>query len=193
MSDPKVHILKQTELAHARGTLTQVDYEFRTFGGGMKKHRREVYDNGHSAAVLPYDPDRGTVLLARQLRLPPFLKDGRETMLEACAGKLDGEEPAKRMVMEIEEELGYRITRLDRLFDLYMTPAAVAEKITFFRARYSPADRINDGGGLADEGEDIEVVEMPFDEAFAMIAGGEIVDAKTVILLQALRLELAAT
>jgi GDP-mannose pyrophosphatase NudK len=181
-----VIIDKTTTLAKVRGVLMNVTYRFFNRHGEWKDNTREVYDNGNSAVVLPYDPVRGTILLTRQLRIPPFLADGRETMLEACAGKLEGEAPEQRMVKEIEEELGYRIDRLDRLFELYMTPAAVMEKITFFTCRYSPADRVSAGGGLADEGEDIEVVEIDFQKAVPMIATGQIVDAKTVILLQQL-------
>ena len=150
----------------------------------MKNNTREVYDNGNSAVVLPYDPDRGTVLLTGQLRIPVFLQDGKATVLEACAGKLEGEAPEKRMVKEIEEELGYPLDRLDRLFELYMSPAAVMEKITFFTCPYSPADRVSAGGGLAEEGEDIKVVEIGLRRALAMIGPAEIIDAKTVILLQ---------
>ena len=164
--------------------LTKVTYRFRNRQGEWKDNAREVYDNGNSAVALPYDPDRGTILLTKQLRIPAFLQDGTETMLEACAGKLEGEAPEQRMIKEIEEELGYRIDRLDRLFELYMSPGAVMEKITFFTCRYSPADKVSAGGGLADEGENIEVVEIDLQQAVAMISTGQIIDAKTVILLQ---------
>jgi GDP-mannose pyrophosphatase NudK len=179
-----VVIEKTSTLAKAKGVLMTVAYRFRNRYGEWKDNKREVYDNGNSAVVLPYDPDRGTILLTSQLRIPPFIQDNKETMLEACAGKLEGEAAEQRMVKEIEEELGYRIDRLDRLFELYMTPAAVMEKITFFTCRYSPANRLSAGGGLADEGEDIEVVEIDLRKAIQMIATGEIVDAKSVILLQ---------
>ena len=182
---PQAVIVEKTStLAKAKGALTKVAYRFRNRHGEWKDNTREVYDNGNSAVVLPYDPDRGTILLTKQLRIPAFLQDGKETMLEACAGKLEGEAPEQRMIKEIEEELGYRIDRLDRLFELYMSPGAVMEKITFFTCRYSPADRVSAGGGLADEGEDIEVVEIELQKAIAMISAGQIIDAKTVILLQ---------
>jgi GDP-mannose pyrophosphatase NudK len=113
----------------------------------------------------------------------PAAQDGRESFLEACAGKLEGEAPEKRIIKEIEEELGYRIEKLDQLFELYMSPAGLMEKIAFFACRYSPADKVSGGGGLADEGEDIEVVEVELDKASAMI-GNDIIDAKTVILIQ---------
>ena len=109
--------------------------------------KREIYDNGNSAVVLPYDPDRKTVLLTRQLRLPIFLQDGREPSVEACAGKLDGEKAELRIVKEMQEELGYRIPKVQRLFELYVSPAAIMEKISFFTCAYSPTDKISDGGG----------------------------------------------
>jgi GDP-mannose pyrophosphatase NudK len=179
-----VIIEKTSTLAKAKGTLTKVIYRFRNRQGEWKDNTREVYDNGNSAVAIPYDPCRGTILLTKQLRIPAFLQDGKEKMLEACAGKLEGDAPEQRMIKEIEEELGYRIDRLDRLFELYMSPGAVMEKITFFTCRDSPADRVSAGGGLADEGEDIEVVEIGLQKAVAMISAGQIIDAKTVILLQ---------
>ena len=182
---PQAVIVEKTSiLAKAKGVLTKVTYRFRNRHGEWKNNTREVYDNGNSAVAIPYDPDRGTILLTKQLRIPAFLQDGKEKLLEACAGKLEGEVPEQRMVKEIEEELGYRIDRLDRLFELYISPGAVMEKITFFTCRYSPADRVSAGGGLADEGEDIEVVEIELQKAVAMISAGQIIDAKTVILLQ---------
>jgi GDP-mannose pyrophosphatase NudK len=194
MSEPSATIIIETQdvVARAKGTLTRIGYRFRDRRGEWKQNTREVYDNGDSAVVLPYDPQRGTILLARQPRIPPFLHDGRETLLEACAGKLEGEAAEPRMVKEIEEELGYRINRLDRLFELYMSPAGFMENITFFACSYSPSDRVSKGGGLAQEGEDIEVVEIEFRKAVSMIGTGEIADAKTVILLQHLELRLSA-
>ena len=124
------------------------------------------------------------MLLTRQLRLPVYLQDGAERMVEACAGKLDGEKAETRIIKEMEEELGYRVAKVERLFALYVSPAAVAEKIEFFTCAYSPADRVSGGGGLADEGEDIEVIETTLEQANAMIASGEIIDAKTVILVR---------
>jgi GDP-mannose pyrophosphatase NudK len=179
-----VIIEEQSVVAEAKGLLSKVTFRFRNRHGIWRNYTREVYNNGNSAVVLPYDPHRGTVLLTRQLRIPVFLQDGKESMLEACAGKLEGQAPESRMIKEIEEELGYHIERLDRLFELYMSPAGFMEKITFFSCEYSPADRISEGGGLAEEGEDIEVVEIELKDAALMIAAGEIVDAKTVILLQ---------
>lgn len=183
--DP-VRIVRREELAKGRGTLTRIEYQQRLRSGEWHDQRREVYDNGDSAVLLPYDRARRTVLLTRQFRLPPYLQEHVPALLEACAGKLDGEAAEVRIVKEAEEEMGLRAAAPERLFSLYMTPAAVAERITFFLCDYTPADRLGDGGGLPEEGEFIEIVELGLDEAAAKIATGEIRDAKTVILIQAL-------
>jgi GDP-mannose pyrophosphatase NudK len=187
MDGENVRVSDVETIAREKGKLLGVSYEQRRRDGDVQHRKREIYDGGNSAVVLPYDPDRKTVLLTRQLRLPIFLQDGIERTVEACAGKLDGEEAGQRIMKEMQEELGYRITRVQRLFDLYVSPAAIMEKISFFTCVYSPADKVSDGGGLKEEGEDIEVVETTLEEANAMIASGEIVDAKTVVLIQYLR------
>jgi nudix-type nucleoside diphosphatase (YffH/AdpP family) len=180
-------------LAHGKGKLISVSYEQRRRDGEQQRRKREIYDNGNSAVILPYDADRQTVLLTRQLRVPVFLQDGIERTVEACAGKLDGEEAERRIVKEMEEELGYRVAKVHRLFELYVSPATIMEKIAFFTCAYSPADKVSDGGGLKDEGEDIEVVETGLREAAAMVASGEIFDAKTVVLIQYLSSRMQAT
>jgi nudix-type nucleoside diphosphatase (YffH/AdpP family) len=182
-----VHIKDIQTLAHDKGKLMSVTFEQLRRDGRWQQRKREIYDHGNSAVVLPYDPIRDTVLLTRQFRLPIYLQDGVDRSIEACAGKLEGEKAETRIIKEIEEELGYRIEKVDRLFELYVSPAAIMEKITFFTCAYSPADKVSDGGGLADEGEDIEVIETTLEQAAAMIVGGEITDAKTVILVQFLR------
>jgi len=187
-----VRIEKVDTLAHDRGKLTRVTFRQRRRDGEWQERKREVYDNGNAATILPYDPNRKTVLLARQFRLPIYLQDGTEATIEACAGKLDGEDGATRIVKEMEEELGYRIEKVQRLFALYVSPGAVAEKVEFFTCSYSPADKVSEGGGLRDEGEDIEVLELPLQRAAEMIASGEIIDAKTVILIQYLASKLSA-
>jgi GDP-mannose pyrophosphatase NudK len=179
-----VGIEKVETLAHDRGKLTRVTFRQRRRDGEWQQRKREIYDNGNAATILPYDPQRQTVLLARQLRLPIYLQDGLEATIEACAGKLDGEDSETRIVKEMEEELGYRIGKVERLFALYVSPGGVAEKVEFFTCSYSPADKVSEGGGLKDEGEEIEVIEMPLQRAAEMIASGEIIDAKTVILIQ---------
>ena len=184
MDGKTIHICDVETIAHDKGKLLNVSYEQRRRDGEQQRRKREIYDNGNSAVILPYDPDHKTVLLTRQLRLPVFLQDGTERTVEACAGKLDGEKAEQRIVKEMQEELGYRIAKVQPLFELYVSPAAVMEKICFFTCAYSPADKISDGGGLKEEGEDIDVVEVTLEKAAAMIATGEIVDAKTVVLIQ---------
>jgi GDP-mannose pyrophosphatase NudK len=194
MDGETVRVCDVETIAHNKGKLISVSYEQRRRDGELQLRTREIYDNGNSAVILPYDPDRKTVLLARQLRMPTFLQDGIERSVEACAGKLDGEKAEQRIVKEMEEELGYRVTNVQRLFELYVSPAAIMEKIVFFTCAYSPADKVSDGGGLKEEGEDIEVVETTLQQAVAMIAAGEIVDAKAVVLVQYLinRMQAAA-
>ncbi|WP_210264797.1 NUDIX domain-containing protein [Bradyrhizobium archetypum] len=187
MEGESVHIHDIETIAHGKGKLLSVSYEQRRRDGEQQRRKREIYDNGNSAVILPYDPDRKTVLLTRQLRLPIFLQDGIERTVEACAGKLDGEDAERRIIKEMKEELGYQVSKLQRLFELYVSPAAIMEKIVFFTCAYSPADKVSGGGGLKEEGEDIEVVETTLEQAAAMVATGEIVDAKTVVLIQYLR------
>jgi GDP-mannose pyrophosphatase NudK len=181
-----VRIKEMQTLAQQKGKLTLVTFEQRSRSGEWRERKREVYDNGNSAAILPYDAERKTVLLTRQLRLPMYLQHGLENSIEACAGKLDGEEPEIRIVKEMEEELGYRIPKVERLFELYVSPASIMEKIAYFTCAYSPADKVSEGGGLPEEGEDTEVIETTLEQAAAMIASGEIIDAKTVVLIQCL-------
>src|SRR3954462_9550696 len=184
MDDKTVRIRGVETIAHIKGKLTSVSYDQRRRDGEQQSRKREIYDNGNSAVILPYDSSRKTVLLTRQLRLPIFLQDGMERTVEACAGKLDGETPERRIMKEMQEELGYKVSTVQQLFELYVSPAAVMEKIVFFTCAYSPADKVSEGGGLKEEGEDIDVVEATLEEAAAMIAAGEIVDAKTVVLIQ---------
>ena len=181
----KVRIKSTQTLAQQRGKLMLATFEQRTRNGEWQERKREVYDNGNSSTILPYDAERRTVLLTRQLRLPIYLQDGLQSSIEA--GKLDSEKPETRIVNEVEEELGYRIAKVERLFELYVSPATIMEKIVFFTGAYSPADKVSEGGGLMEEGEDIEVIETTLKQAAAMIADGEIIDAKTVILVQYLR------
>jgi len=152
---------------------------------------REVHDHGHGAAVLPYDAERGTVLLVRQFRLPAYLTDGGDGfIIEVCAGLLDGDDPAVCAKREAEEELGFRITNLRHVITTYASPGAVTERIAQYLADYDHESRTGAGGGHAHEGEDIEVLEIPFTEMRQMVKDGRIVDAKTVMLSLFLEREL---
>lgn len=171
-----------------RKVLKKAAFEFRRRDGDWKPLERLVFDIGDASAVLPYDAARGTVLLLRQFRLPVYMAGKGGFLVEACAGKLDGDDPETCIRRETEEELGYRLTAVESVGQAFMSPAAVSERMYFFLAPYTPLDRISAGGGLADEGEDIEVIELPFAAAWAMLERGEIIDAKTIVLLQRLKL-----
>lgn len=151
---------------------------------------REVHDHGHGATVLPYDAKRGTVLLVRQFRLPAYLHDHDGFIIETCAGLLEGDDPAQCARREAEEELGVRLANLRFMTTVYSSPGAVTERISLFIADYDHDLRIGTGGGHAHEGEDIEVLEMPFDEMRRMVQDGRIGDAKTVLLSLFLEREL---
>ena len=170
--------------------LRKVSFSLRRRDGQWQTLSREAYDRGNGAALLLFDPRRGTVVLTRQFRLPAFLNGCADGLLvEACAGLLDGDDPETCIRREAEEETGYRVRQPRKVFEAYMSPGSVTEKLHFFIAEYEPQDRVRAGGGLVNEGEDIEVIEMPLAEALAGIAGGAIQDGKTIMLLQHVALQ----
>lgn len=186
-----IKIESVTKLAHNWGRFDDYHVNHAKRDGTRQTVRREVYDHGSAAAVLLYAPGPGTVILTRQFRLPPHLNGDPAWLIEAPAGLLDGEAPAIAAHREAIEETGYAPRDLQFLFDAYMSPGAVTEKCACFLALYTPGETVGEGGGLADEGEDIEVFELGLDAAMQMIGTGEIVDAKTILMLQALALRLA--
>jgi nudix-type nucleoside diphosphatase (YffH/AdpP family) len=145
---------------------------------------REAYDRGHGAAILLYNLERGTVVLTRQFRLPAFVTGYDELLVEVPAGLLDEAAPEERIKAEAEEEAGFRVERVRKVYEAFMSPGSVTERLHFFVAEYDPSSRVGRGGGVESEGEDIEVFEPTFAEAQAMVARGEIADAKTIMLLQ---------
>ncbi|MGW2477479.1 NUDIX domain-containing protein [Streptomyces sp. NPDC001665] len=162
---------------------TTIDYRRRD--GRWETQQRETYDRGNGAVVLPYDTERGNVLLTRQFRYPAYVNGHPDGMLiEAAAGLLDEQDPYTAIRRESAEELGVALGPLTRVLDAFMSPGSVTERLHFFAAAYSPTDRTGSGGGLEEEGEDIEVLELPFDEALAMTRDGRIADGKTIMLLQ---------
>jgi nudix-type nucleoside diphosphatase (YffH/AdpP family) len=165
-------------------TLKTTTFEWRRRDGTWQTQQRETYDRGNAAVILPYNPKRRTVVLIKQFRYPAFVNGYDELMIEAAAGLLDDESPENRIRAEAEEEAGYRLRDVRKIFEAFMSPGAVTEKLHFFVGEYEPEMRIGAGGGLASEGEDIEVLELAFDEALAMIGDGRIIDAKTIMLLQ---------
>jgi nudix-type nucleoside diphosphatase (YffH/AdpP family) len=165
--------------------LRKATFDYLHRDGTCTREVREAYDRGNGVVILLHDPEAGTVLLTRQFRLPVFLNGHPDGMLiEAPAGLLDGDDPEIAIRREAEEESGVRVGEIRQLFDLYMSPGSVTERVTFFAATYSHAQRISAGGGLAQEGEDIEVLELALADALAMVERGEINDGKSVLLLQ---------
>lgn len=186
---PELKIRSEEVLWRGWATLTRYVLDLRLRDGAWRTITREVQNHGDAVCVLPVDPARGTVLLVRQFRLAAYLGGHDGMLLEACAGLIDaGETSEAAVAREAEEELGYRLHDLGRVHEAFVGPGAVSERMVYFTARYTPADHIAAGGGAAHEGEDIEVVEMGLEDAFAAMADGRIVDAKTIILLQHVRL-----
>ncbi len=171
--------------------LRNARFEFRRSDGTWQSQKRESYDMGDGAAVLPIDRRRGTVVLIRQFRWPVFEVGRREMFIEAVAGKLDGDAPEDCVRREAMEEAGLTISGLELVTRCFASPGAVKEQLSLFLAVYDSAAPRAKGGGHAHEGEDIEVLEMTLDEALAMVARGEIADMKTILLLQAAKLKSA--
>jgi nudix-type nucleoside diphosphatase (YffH/AdpP family) len=171
-------------VANNYGTVNDTTFEWRRSDGEWQTQRRETYDRGNGATLLPYNRRQRTVVLTRQFRYPAYVNGCDGLLIEAAAGLLDNESPENRIRLEAEEETGYRLHDVHKVFEAFMSPGSVTEKLHFFVAEYEPDMKVGDGGGLKDEGEDIEVLELPIDEALAMIADGRIADAKTIMLLQ---------
>jgi nudix-type nucleoside diphosphatase (YffH/AdpP family) len=169
-------------------TLRRADFDFRRSDGTWQSQQRESYDIGDAAAVLPVDPKRGTVLLIRQFRWPVFESGCRELLVEAIAGKLDGDDPQTCAAREAMEEAGVAISGPRLVSHCFISPGAVKERLSLFLADYDSTAPRDAGGGHQQEGEDIAVLEMPLDDALTMIASGEIIDIKTIALLQAAKL-----
>ncbi len=178
-----------TLLSDNWGRLTRYDFSLKRSDGAWQDQRREVYDRGHGAVCLLHNPAQDTFLLTRQFRLPVHLSEEQSYLIEAPAGLLEGADPATRMRAELEEETGYQVSKLMHLYDAYTSPGSVTERLSFFKGTYGDADKVSAGGGHADEGEDIEVMHVPFAQALEMISDGRIRDAKTIMLIQHYALE----
>lgn len=187
--NPDVRINTVDVLSDNWYVLRSVDFEFRNRNGEWSRQQREAYDRGNGATILLVDWSRRTVLLTRQFRIPAYLNGHVDGMLiETAAGLLDEDDAATAVRREATEETGYRVREVTPLFELFMSPGSVTERVAFFVAEYTPEDRVTDGGGLEEEGEDIEVMEVDLDAAFDQVSDGRIVDGKTVLLLQWARL-----
>lgn len=181
----KVRLISSELLSDNWAEVKKSTFELQRRDGSWQRQVRETYDCGHGAAVLLYNLARRTVILTRQFRFPAWFNgDANPWLVEVPAGKLDGDDPLTCAKKEAEEETGYRVHDLTEVAVVYASPGSVTEKLWLYVGQYEPGSRISAGGGLEQEGEDIETLELPFTEALAMLDRGEIADAKTIILLQ---------
>jgi GDP-mannose pyrophosphatase NudK len=186
----KIKNLKTEILSDNWYTLKKVSYDFLGRDGKWEKQTREAYDRGNGAAILLYNTEENTVILTRQFRLPTYINGNKSGMMvEACAGLLDHDSPETCIRKEIKEETGYELKHLKKIFEAYMSPGSLTEIIHFFIGAYTESMKTSNGGGLEDEQESIEVLELPFLSAVEMVASGEIKDAKTIMLIQHMQLQ----
>ncbi|CAM4067860.1 nudix-type nucleoside diphosphatase, YffH/AdpP family [Pedobacter westerhofensis] len=189
MQNSGINILKTEILSDDWYTLRKITYAYYHNDGSIQKVSREAYDRGNGATILLYNNESKTVILTSQFRLPTFINGNKSGMLiEACAGLLDDENPEDCIRRETEEETGYKVTGVRKIFEAYMSPGSVTELVHFFVAEYAKDMKVTAGGGVQEEQEHIEVLELGMEEAYNMIASAEIRDAKTIILLQYMKL-----
>ncbi|QDW25734.1 GDP-mannose pyrophosphatase NudK [Pedobacter sp. KBS0701] len=180
-----INILSTQILSDNWYTLKKLSFEMTGIDGAISILEREAYDRGNGATILLYNREHKTVVLTRQFRMPTFINgNGTGYLIECCAGLLDQDNAEDCIRRETEEETGFRISQVEKVFEAYMSPGSVTELLYFFVAAYSDDMKMHDGGGLQEENEDIEVLELPFEKALEMIMSGEIKDGKTIMLLQ---------
>lgn len=190
MNKKRVTILKQKNLTNSWSTLDKISFEYQKKDGGKEIHTREVYNRGNGAAILLYNTIKNTIILTSQFRLATYLNGNTAgDLIEVCAGKLDDDSPEDCIRRETEEETGYRVTAVQKVFEAYMSPGSVTEMLYFYIAAYDENMKIGSGGGVAGEQEYIEVLEIEFNAALQMIDNGSIKDAKTILLLQYLQIK----
>ena len=180
----RVKILGTTVLSDSWARLTNISFDYQRGDGQWQYQEREVYNRGDGAAILLYNLEQRTVVLIKQFRLPVYLDDNCGFLIEVPAGVLEQDNPEQTIRSETEQETGYQVTEVCKVFSAYVSPGSITERIHYYHASYSIDQRIGAGGGLASEGEDIEVMEVAFDDAMDWIKTGQIQDAKTVLLLQ---------
>lgn len=185
----RVKIVSTQTLADSWGRLTSTTFDYARRDGTVQRLDREVYDHGNAAALLLHDPLNDRVLLVRQFRYPALLNGDPPDLLEVCAGLLDGDDPLEAAAREALEESGHAARNIRHVCDAYMSPGSLTEKVSLFIGDYDETTLRHAGGGLAEEGEEIELVELDFAAALAMTRDGRIIDAKTIVLLQHLALE----
>ncbi|OKP52766.1 GDP-mannose pyrophosphatase [Serratia marcescens] len=180
----RVRIVETRVLSDDWYLLKKTTFDFLRRDGVWQRQSRETYDRGDGATILLFNRQAQTVILTRQFRFPVFVNGHDGMLIEAAAGLLDDASPEARIRAEAEEETGYFVQNVEKVFEAYMSPGSVTEKLHFFVGEYQAADRINEGGGVAAEGEDLEVIELPLAQALQAVRQGTIVDAKTIMLLQ---------
>lgn len=177
-------INQETVLAHDWGKLTKYDMTHVRSDGTEQRFTREAYDRGHGATILLFNRDDKTIILTSQFRMPAFLTGHHYELIEACAGLLDERDAVQAIRTEAEEETGYKLGEVTKIGEIFMSPGSVTERLHFFIAPFTREMRVNEGGGVAEEGEDIKVLEIPMRTALDMIDNGQIIDGKTIILIQ---------
>jgi len=178
-----IRIIESEILSDNWYSLKKYIFEQQRRDGEWQRQSREVYDRGNGATILLYNRDRKTVILTRQFRFPVFINGHESDLIEAAAGLLDNMDPESRIKAEAEEETGYKVTSVQKIFEAYMSPGSVTEKLYFYVAEYQPQDRTGAGGGVKSEGEDIDVLEITLEDALRYVETGQIVDGKTIMLL----------
>ncbi|MGB5645548.1 MAG: GDP-mannose pyrophosphatase NudK [Muriicola sp.] len=190
MKNGSIKNIKKEVLSNQWYTLNRYTYDYQKEDGSWETQQREAYDRGNGAAILLYHPKKKTVILTRQFRMPTYVnrnKDGM--MIEVCAGLLDEQDPVSCIKKEVEEETGFKVEQVEKVFEAYMSPGSVTEILHFFIATYDDSMKIGKGGGAEDEMENIEVLEIPMVDATKMMSEGTIRDAKTIMLLQFARIQ----
>ena len=185
MTISKVKNIKKELLSGYYYVLNKITFDYQLRNGNWVTQVRECYDRGHGAGILLYNKKKQTVILTRQFRMPTYLSGNEDGFLvEICAGMLDNDNPEKCIIRETEEEVGFKVNHVKKVFEAYSSPGVLTEKMHYFIAEYTDDMRVSNGGGLESEHEDIEVLEMPFKEAIIMLNEGQINDSRTIILLQ---------
>jgi len=185
MKENKVKNIKTQLLSKQYYTLNLLTFEYLMSDGKWVTQIRECYDRGDGAGILLYNKEKSTIILTRQFRMPTYMNDNVNGMLvEICAGMLDKDNPKACVIRETEEEVGYRLKNVKKVYEAYSSPGVMTEKMHFFIGEYTDEMKVNSGGGLESEHEDIEVLEIPFEKAIKMLNSGEIEDTRTIVLLQ---------
>ncbi len=185
MSDKQIKNIEATLLSDNYYILNRVKFDYLMKNGEWVNQMREVYDRGDGAGILLYNKQKKTVILTKQFRMPTYLNDNKDGFLvEVCAGLLDKDNPETCIIRETEEEVGFRLKSVKKIYEGYSSPGVMTEKMHFFIGEYTDDMKVSEGGGLESEHEDIEVLEIPFESAVNMLHSGEIVDTRTIVLIQ---------